>query len=83
MSIGFTDPGGYWHSEWLPSDKSEIIGMEVGNAAVSFRVRIKALKGSIVCGKTPKAGFLEKPYSKIEQEATIPDQSKFHPDQLH
>jgi hypothetical protein len=83
VDIGFTDPGGNWHDEWLPASQADKIAMSIGPGAVSFRIKIKALQGSEICGQKPDTKFIQKSYEEAvrQDRATVPDPSKFHLDE--
>jgi hypothetical protein len=82
LEIAFTDPGGNWHGQWETADGAAKLIMHIGGGAVQFGVRIKAAQGSEVCGASPHARFVQKPYDEaIKKDKPIaPNPSGFQKD---
>jgi len=84
LDIGYSDPGGNWHDEWLPAEEAGRIAMKIGPVSVRFRTRLKAAAGSPVCESRPDTAFTEKSVPVMFYEGdTVPDPAKFHPEPAH
>jgi hypothetical protein len=80
LDIAYTDPGGNWHGEQVPSEDASRIKMKIGHISVSFRTRLLGYEGSLACKDEPITTFTEKPYDKIKN-ATAPDPHGYQPEQ--
>jgi hypothetical protein len=82
LEIAFTDPGGNWHGAWETADGATKLVMSIGGGAVQFGVRIKAAQSSEICGASPHARFVQKPYDEAinKDKAIAPNPSGFQKD---